>query len=291
MTRIVIDSTTDIPADFVRKHHMAVLPLHIMIDDVEYIDGVTITTEEVYEKMMSGAMPKTSQVSIPDTKATLLEIARQGEDIVYLAFSSKMSGTYEVVSALMDSMAADFPNQKFASLDSRGGSLATGLVAMEAVRMAESETPFDDLVKQCQFLIEHVEHIFVITDLTWLIRGGRISKTLGYTASLLNIKPVLEVNDGEIEVIHKVRGRAKSMRKVADIAAERARNCMRQTIGIAHADDIQAALDMKELLQQRLPDCKYVIEEIGAVLGVHIGIGGVGVLFFNQMDSSAANSN
>ena len=127
----------------------------------------------------------------------------------------------------------------------------------------------------------------MITDLTWMIRGGRISKTMGYTASLLNIKPVLDVDDGEIEVIHKVRGRAKSMRKVADIVVDRARDCARQIIGIAHADDIQAALDMRELLQQRLPDCSYIIEEIGAVLGVHIGIGGVGVFFFTQMEQSA----
>ncbi|MBO4365742.1 MAG: DegV family protein [Eggerthellaceae bacterium] len=289
MTRIVIDSTTDIPADFVDDHRITVLPLHILIDDAEYIDGVTITTHQVYEAMLAGALPKTSQVSIPDSQATLRELAQQGEDVLYLAFSSKMSGTYDVVSDLMEEMAADFPNQKFASLDSRGGSLATGLVTMEAVRMAESGVPFDDLVERCRFLIAHVEHVFVITDLTWLIRGGRISRTLGYTASLLNIKPVLDVDDGEIEVIHKVRGRAKSMRKVADIVAERACNCMRQTVAIAHADDMQAALDMRELLQQRLPDCTYIIEEIGAVLGVHIGIGGVGVFFFTQMDPSAAN--
>ncbi len=289
MTRIVIDSTTDIQADFVRDHGITVLPLHILIDDVEYIDGVTITTDEVYEAMLAGALPKTSQVSIPDSEAALCELAGQGEDLVYLAFSSKMSGTYEVVSAIMDRIAVDFPNQRFASLDSRGGSFATGLITMEAVYAAESGMPFDQLVERCRFLISHVEHVFVITDLTWMIRGGRISKTLGYTASLLNIKPVLDVDDGEMEVIHKVRGRAKSMRKVADIVADRARNCRRQTIGITHANDIQAALDMRDLLQQRLPECNYIIEEIGAVLGVHIGIGGVGVFFFSQMDPQTSS--
>lgn len=283
MTRIIVDSTCDIPKSVVQQYGIEVLPLHVLVNDKEYIDGVTITTHEVYDLMRNGVMPKTSQVSIVDTYDRLAELAAQGEDLLYLAFSSKMSGTCGLVWKIMDELKERFPDRSLCTLDSKGGSFATGLIAIEAAKEAARGTPFDALVNRCRFLIDHVEHVFVISDLTWMIRGGRISKTLGYTANLLNIKPVLDVDDGEMEVIQKVRGRRKSLERVADITVQRAKNCPEQTIGITHADDIQAAEEMRALLLQRLPKCRYLIEEIGAVLGVHLGIGGVGVFFFNQM--------
>ena len=115
-----------------------------------------------------------------------------------------------------------------------------------------------------------------------MIRGGRISKTPGYTANLLNIKPILDVDDGEMEVIAKVRGRKKSLERVADIVAERAKECHDQIIGITHADDPETADYMQTLLAERIPEAEFLTMQIGAVLGVHIGIGGVGVFFFRH---------
>lgn len=283
MTRIIVDSTCDMPETVIEQYGIEVLPLRVLVDDREYLDGVTITTNEVYDLMRRGVMPKTSQVNIADTYARLGELAARGEDLLYLAFSSKMSGTCGMVWKVMEDLKEKYPERSMCTLDSKGGSFATGLIAIEAAKEAARGTPFDALMERCRFLTDHVEHVFVISDLTWMIRGGRISKTLGYTANLLNIKPVLDVDDGEMEVIQKVRGRRKSMERVAEIVAQRAQNCPRQTIGITHADDIRAAEEMRGMLQQRLPDCRYLIEEIGAVLGVHLGIGGVGVFFFNRM--------
>ena len=287
-TRIIIDSTTDIPKAFIQEYDILTLPLHIHVDGVEHIDGVTIHTNELYEKMKAGSIPKTSQVSIVDTRDTIEECLSQGEDVLYLAFSSHMSGTCSLVHSIMEALGEKYPGRKLCTLDSMGGSFATGLIAMRTAQKADA-LPFDELVTYSQFLIDHVEHLFTIDDLSWMIRGGRVSKTLGYTANLLNIKPVLDVQDGEMEVIHKIRGRKNAMKKVADLVAERASGCRRQTIGITHADDIDAANEMKELLKQRLPECDFLIEEIGAVLGVYMGIGGVGVFFFNALPPSETN--
>lgn len=284
MTRIIVDSTCDLPDAFVREYGIVKLPLHVMVGKEEYLDGVDITTEQVYALMRQGIMPTTSQVSMTDTFDTLAAMAEEGADLLYLAFSAKMSGNCSLVEHVMQELSELYPGQNFQTLDSRGGSFATGLIAMEAAKAVRGGMPFEPLVERCRFLIAHVEHVFVIKDLNWMIRGGRISKTMGYTANLLDIKPVLDVKDGEMEVIRKVRGRLSSMKKVADITAERAAQCPAQTIGITHADDLEAAEKMRELLHQRLPECHYLIEEIGAVLGVHLGIGGVGVFFFNQME-------
>ena len=282
MTRIVIDSTTDIPKSVVERYGIVVLPLYVLIEGKEYIDGVTIRTDEVYAYMRRGVIPKTSQVSYPDTEAALRRHLEAGEDLLYIGFSARMSGTFDLVAGIMRELQEEHPARRITAIDSRGGSLATGLIAMRAAEAAAQDLPHDRLTERVQEMIRNIEHVFVITDLTWMIRGGRISKTMGYTASLLGIKPVLDVDDGEMEVIHKVRGTKHAMEKVADIVAERARAYPDQTIGVTHADDIQAAETMKALIKARLPACSFVTEEIGAVLGVHIGIGGVGVFFLRK---------
>ena len=282
MIRILTDSTTDMPQDLADRYGIVVLPLYVIIEGKEYLDRVDITTDQVYAYMRRDVVPRTAQVSYSDTEAALRAHLEAGEDLIYIGFSSKMSGTYQLVAGIMDELRAEFPSRRVTAVDSRGGSLATGIITLRAAGDAREHGDFDRTVRRIGAMIENIEHVFVITDLTWMIRGGRISKTLGYTANLLHIRPVLDVDDGEMEVIHKIRGTRRAMEKVADIVAERAREYPDQTIGITHADDVAAAEQMKALIRERLPDCSFMTEEIGAVLGVHIGIGGVGVFFLRK---------
>lgn len=283
MIRIVVDSTCDLPRAFAEEYDITTLPLYVLIGEAEYLDRVTITTDEVYEHMRQGVFPKTSQVGYTDTYETLEALARQGDDVLCLAFSSKLSGTYALISGVMEELKALYPQRKLQVLDSKGGSFATGLTAMEAAKAVRAGMPFDTLVQRCLFLIEHVEHVFVINNLDSLVRGGRISKATGFVANILDIKPILDVKNGEMEVIAKVRGRIQSMKRVADILAQRVSKCVRQTIGITHANNFEAAEKMRELLHERLPECEFFIEKIGAVLGSHLGIGGIGVFAFTKM--------
>lgn len=283
MIKVVVDSTCDLPAGYAAAHGITVLPLHVTAEGKEYRDKVDITTREVYDMMHRGVMPGTSQVSLAETCSALEPLVREGDDLLCLMFSARMSGTCNAVWQVGQALEERYPGRRVRVLDSRGGSFATGLIAMEAVRGAEGGMELEALVKRCEFLISQVEHVFVITDLNWMIRGGRISRTMGFTANLLNIKPVLDVQDGEMEVIRKVRGTRQSMEAVADLVAKRAERCPRQTIGLTHADDPEAAEAMRRLLHARLPECDFLVEEIGAVLGVHLGIGGVGAFFFRQM--------
>ena len=281
--RIIVDSTTDIIEEYVEKYNIEILPLYVVIDDKEYKDKISITTEEVYQQMRQDKLPKTSQVNIGDSYETIERICKDGDDAIYIGFSGRMSGTYQLINNIMEEMSEKYPERKLEAIDSRGGSYATGLITIQAVKMAAEGMDFDAICHRCQFLIKHVEHVFMIDDLTWMVKGGRISKTLGFISNTLNIKPILDVDDGEMEVIQKMKGKRNAMKRVADIVKERAINCQKQIIGITHADDIESAKEMVELLKERLPDCVYEITQIGAVLGVHIGIGGVGVFFFNQM--------
>ena len=282
MIRIVTDSTTDIPQSIVEQYGIVVLPLHVVIEGREYLDRVEISTDEVYGYMRRDIVPKTSQVSYTDTEASLRSCLEAGEDLIYVGFSARMSGTYALVAGIMAGLQEEYPQRLLCAIDSRGGSMATGLIVKRAAEAAAAGAEFSALTDRIRAMVAHIEHVFVITDLTWMIRGGRISKTLGYTASVLGIRPVLDVDDGEMEVIHKVRGVRRAMEKAADIVAERAREYPDQLIGVTHADDIEAADKMKALIKARLPRCSFLTEEIGAVLGVHIGIGGVGVFFLRE---------
>ena len=282
MIRIVTDSTTDIPQNIADEYGVDILPLHVIIEGKEYLDRIEISTDEVYAYMRRNIVPKTAQVSYHDTEAALRKRLGAGEDLIYIGFSAKMSGTFHLVHTVLNELREEFPDRRIAAIDSRGGSLATGIITMRAAEEAMNRMEFDPLTAVIQDMIANIEHVFVITDLNWMIRGGRISKTLGYTANLLGIKPVLDVDDGEMEVIHKIRGTKHAMEKVADIVAERAREYPNQRIGITHADDIDAAEKMKALIKTRLPECSFLTMEIGPVLGVHIGIGGVGVFFLRK---------
>lgn len=283
MIRIIVDSTCDMLQKYAETHHIIVLPLHVLVEGKEYLDGVEISVDEIYAFMRQGVMPRTSQIGIEETYQVLDQQLAEGNDLFYLAFSSKMSGTYALVNQIMTELKSKYPENKMIALDGKGGSFATGLIAMHATEMAENGASIEQITKECRFLIQHVEHVFVISDLKWMVRGGRISRTMGYTADFLDIKPVLDVKDGEMEVIRKVHGTKSSLRCVADLVVQRPGENKKQLIGITHADDFQKAEQMRALLQERLPECSFVITEIGAVLSVHIGIGGVGVFFFNPL--------
>ena len=169
------------------------------------------------------------------------------------------------------------------AVDTLAGSIGAGLIALQGAKLAERGISFENILKISKDCIKHIEHIFTIDDLNWLLKGGRIKKTSAIIGSALNIKPILDVKNGEMRVIKKIRGRKKAIQAIVDILEERIKNFPNQIIGIAHADDFQSALEVKDMIIEKLgKNTNIIIEKIGSVLGSHLGIGGVGIFFFNQ---------
>ncbi|MFL0247479.1 DegV family protein [Candidatus Clostridium stratigraminis] len=282
MIKIIVDSTCDLPEEILEKYSIRTLPLRILIKDKEYLDKRTIKIEEVYSAMREGILPRTSQPRPKDIYNLFLEYCNKGIDFIYLAFSSALSGTFQVAESISDEFKSKFPKVKIAVIDSKGGSTATGLIALQAAKLAKAYNDFDIVVKEVSELVMHVEHIFTISDLNWLIKGGRISKTKGLLGSMLDIKPILDVKDGEMEVIQKVRGRKRALNAVVDVLEKRIQKFPDQMIGISHADDIDTANVLMEIIKKRIGNNNFMVNKIGSVLGSHLGIGGVGVFFFNN---------
>jgi DegV family protein with EDD domain len=283
MIKIMVDSTCDLSYEFIEKYDIKVLPLRVSIEDRDYLDKKTIQVEDVYSAMRKGIVPKTSQPNPKDIYDFFSEYCTSNKDFIYLSFSSLLSGTYQLSQSILQEFKNKYPRINMKVIDSKGGSAATGLIALQAAKLCEEkEQTFDTIVKKVQELVTHVEHVFTIADLNWLIKGGRIGKAQGVIGNMLDIKPILQVNNGAMEVIKKVRGKKKALNTVVDILEERAKNFMDQVIGVSHADDLETAEELIEIIKRRLGYKDFMVSKIGSVLGSHLGIGGVGIFFFNK---------
>lgn len=282
MTRIIVDSICDLPQKYLQQYQIEILPLRVNLNGRDYRDRVDITTDEVYEQMRAGVVPKTSQASPEDILTCFTQYAQNGEDFIYLAFSAVLSGTCQTAQMLIKGLEIHYPQVRMTAVDTKAAALTQGMMALQLCRMIEKGANYNELLQQLDFMIAHAEHILSIADMDWLVKGGRINKLAGKTGSVLNIHPVIEVNDGYLKVIGAVRGNKKMLTTLVDMTMTRIQNFPEQTIGICHAGDYERALETAELLKARLGHDRILIEQIGCVLGVHLGIGGIGILFFNE---------
>ncbi|HHZ02115.1 MAG TPA: DegV family protein [Tissierellia bacterium] len=282
MIKLIVDSTCDLNNEITDNYDIEIIPLSITVDGKSYLDGVDIDTDEVYKYMKEGKIPKTSQVSFESVSKVIEKCISNNWDFIYLAFSSKLSGTYNFAKKIIEKYKEKYPERKMAIIDSKGGAGGNGLIVMQAIKMIERNLPFEYIIKQIQFMVQHIVYRFTITDLEWLSKGGRISKTAGYVGNVLNIKPYLIVEDGLIKVLKMIRGSKKTIQKLLMDTEEGTAKFNNQIIGISHADDLETALLLEKKIRDRVKGCKTTIFKIGAVLGTHLGIGGVGVFFFDE---------
>lgn len=282
MTKLIIDSTCDINELMTDNYDFEVIPLNIIIDGVSYLDAVEIDINTVTEYMKAGKVPTTSQVSYDSVTKAFDKCISNNNDFIYLSFSSKMSGTYSFAKTILDDYKEKYPERKMAIIDSKGGCGGGSIIAIQALRMIEKGLPFETIVEQINFMIEHTVYYFTLDDLNWLAKGGRVSRPLGYVGNILSLKPYLTVDNGKIIFSKMVRGSKKLLKTLIHDVQEGTADFKEQLIGISHCNDLNAALKVDELVKDTIDGCKTTIFQIGAVLGSHLGIGGVGVFFFSK---------
>ena len=282
MIKLIVDSTCDINNLITDNYEVEIIPLNIVLDDESYLDGVDIDINTVYKNMRAGKIPKTSQVSFEAVTKAFDKCILNSDDFIYLALSSKLSGTYNFVKMILDGYKKKYPKRRMEIIDTKGGAGGTGLIAIQALKMIEKKLPFEMIIKQIQFMVEHIVYCFTISDLGWLVKGGRITKPLGYVGNILHIKPYLTVVDGKIIVSKMVRGSKKLYNTLINAVQSGTTKFKKQIIAISHADDLDTALKIEERIKDTIEGCKTTIFQIGAVLGSHLGIGGVGVFFFDE---------
>lgn len=280
--RIYADSATDLPLSYYEKTNVDLFPLRVHIDGQDYQDVVGIHAKEVYDKIRQGAQPKTSQVS-PETFLNEFEtLAKNGEQGIYISFSSALSGTHDTAVMMRDQILETYPDFQLVIIDSQAASMGYGLLVKRAVELRAQGLPLKEIEEKIRAMVSTVEHLFTVEDLDYMARGGRVSKASAFVGGLLNIKPLLHVEEGKLIPIEKVRSRKKVLRRIVELVGERGVNLSKQTVAITHADDLETAEEMKHLLTEAYGIQNFDIQMIGSAIGAHVGPGAISVFFLNQ---------
>lgn len=280
--RIFADSGSDLPKSFFEENNVTLIPLKVLVDDKEFDDITEIDAQEIYSAIRSGKHPKTSQASPELLFNTWKELAKSGEDGLYIAFSSELSGTYNTAVMMRDQVKEVNPSMNMIIIDSRCASLGHGLLVKEAVRLRDAGDDIRTIERKIRHMAAHMEHLFTVEDLDYLAKGGRVSKASAFIGGLLNIKPLLHVESGKLVPIEKHRGRKKVLKRMIDLMDERGVNLTNQTIAISHGDDLQTAKEVQALIEERFKPKATEIHMIGSVIGSHAGPGTIAIFFLNK---------
>jgi DegV family protein with EDD domain len=281
--KILADSACDLPLSFYEKNGVTLFPLKVQLNDTEYEDLVTIEPKDVYDAIREGQVPKTSQVSPLHFEETFMKMAEQNEDGIYVSFSSGLSGTYQTAVMILEQVKEKYPDFKLSIIDSKAASLGYGLIVKAAAAKAQSGVSKEDIQQDIEFRCRHLESLFTVNDLEYLAKGGRVSKASAFLGGLLNIKPLLTVEDGKLVPIEKLRGKKKLLRRIIELMKENGTSFEMQTVGISHADDEDTALEMKKLILDELNAKEVYITSIGSAIGAHTGPGTIAIFYFKQI--------
>lgn len=275
---LTCSSVADLPRDLTDAEGIGVLRWRFFLDGEEIMDG-DMPASEFYGKMRDGAMPTTTMINSQLYKEFFEPYLKEGKDILHIEFSSAMSGTFQAARMAAAQLLEEYPERKINIVDSRGASSGYGLVVLLTKKKMDEGATLEEATKYAEEICLKCMHWFVVEQLETLRRGGRLSRTSALLGSVLNIKPLLSINDeGEIVPVEKIRGRKKSLNVLVDKFTEGIENPDGQTAIVVHADSPDDAAWVAEEVKRRVPELgEVLIHTMGPVLGAHTGPGTIGV--------------
>lgn len=283
--KITTDNTADLPYSYYQEHDIEYMYLTYQLEGKNYGKNNELNCKEFYDKMRNGSMPTTSQVNSEEAKEVLRPILEEGFDILHLAFSSGLSGSYNSVRLAAEELAEEFPERKIIVVDSLCASLGEGLFVDKAVELKEEGKTLEE---NAAWLEEHKVnfcHVFTVDDLFHLHRGGRVSKVTAVVGTMINLKPLLHVdNEGHLIPVGKVRGRKKSLAGLVAMMEERMGSWKdkNEKIFISHGDCQEDAEYVAKLVKEKFGYETFLINTIGATIGTHSGPGTVALFFMGD---------
>lgn len=267
---LVTDSTCDLDKETIIKYNIKVLPLRVIYKNEEFLDGINITTKQLYERFEE-EIPTTSLPSVQDIEDLFTSLENEGyTHIIAIPISSGLSGTLNGIKLV----ANNHPNLTTCVFDSKALSLACGVLLEECGKLMQAGKSFEEIVDLLPSIKDRVSVYFVVETLDYLKRGGRIGKISGTIGELLNIKPIISIDqeDGKYYTYAKVRGRKQSINKLVDVAREAVANT-KAKIFIMHANVLEEAQKLYDTLVQIPNVISVSLAELGPVMVVHAGPG------------------
>ena len=277
MVRIVTDSTSDLPSELAKQLGIRIVPLRVIFGTESLRDGVDITPDVFFTRLKTGPiLPTTSQPSPADFQAVFKEAIQAGEEIVCLTISAALSGTYLSATMAKES----FLNSPISVIDTRTTSMALGMLAEEAARMAMAGATRQQIVAHVEKLIPLTHVLFTVDTLEYLQRGGRIGGAQALLGTLLNIKPLLTLRDGRVEPVERIRTKRKALDRMIEIAVQRTRETgYTYRVAVVHGQAPDEAVYVANRAREQIRCASLHQSEVGPVIGTHVGPGVVGLAF------------
>ena len=283
--KIITDSSWDLGINFIEENNIELIPLLLNLDGETLKDdlGKSLGYREFYEKLRAGSMPSTSQINIYTFEEKFKELLDKGYEILYIGLSSALSGTFNSANMARNNILEENPNAKIAVVDSISVSMGLGMLIKKACKMIEEGKMLEDIVQWIEENKNKVIHAILVDDLKHLKRGGRVSASTAAVGSILNIKPLLKLNNsGAVEVSEKIKVKKKGLKRLASIVKENAINIENEILYIMHGDVLEEAQYLKGIILQELNFKDVKVEYIGTVIGTHGGPGTIATVFWGN---------
>ncbi|HIR50349.1 MAG TPA: DegV family protein [Candidatus Avoscillospira avicola] len=284
--RIITDSSCDMTQEMADALELEIVPLYVHYRGKEYpnyLDGRALDTAEFYQGLRSGEMTSTAAVNPAQWKEVARPVLDAGQDVLILAFSSGLSTTFNAAFMAAQELLEEYPQRKIYVVDTLCASLGQGLLCYHVAKRRQEGATIEEARDYAEANKLHLCHWFTVDDLMFLKRGGRISGATAVMGSLLQIKPVMHVdNDGHLVPVSKARGRKASIQAMAAKVGETAFDPAKQTMFISHGDCLQDAEYLAELLKQQYHVPEVAINYVGPVIGSHSGPGTLALFFLGD---------
>lgn len=277
---IVTDSTANLPVEYLKQYPITVLPQTLILDNKTYADGIDIQPAEFYQLLeTSKGNPSTSQISVESFKNVFSELLREYDGVLAVLVSSKLSGTIQSASAAQN----ELESNRIAIVDSYSASLSLGFQVLTAARAVTNGSTLEEAQKIAEKSKAYCGALFLVSTLEYLHRGGRIGGATRFIGTALNLKPILELTNGRVEGIDRVRTEKKAIDRILLYLDERVRGKEPLRIGVVHAKAYDQAASLADYIQSAYHPAELVFSEVTPVIGCHTGPGTIGITYMAGM--------
>lgn len=280
---ITSDTTCDLPLEYTKQYGIDIVPLYYMLDDIVYGEEINLPLKDFYARMREGKLPTTMAVNPDSTRRHFKEHLSNGKDILHIAFSSGLSSSYNTAYVAGKELAEEFPDRKIIVIDSLCASMGQGLFVHKAVKNRENGMSIEDNADWLEKNKLHVCHQFTVDDLFHLHRGGRVSKATALIGTMINVKPVLHVdNEGKLVSLKNVRGRKKALHSLVENMAQNITGYENDIVFISHGDCREDADYVADLVHERFGIQEFMINYVCPTVGAHSGPGTLALFFMGE---------
>ena len=277
--RIVIDSTSDVTDEIIKKYNLKMVPLTVNFEKESYLDKIELSSKEFFEKLAAAEkLPTTTLVSPGAFVEAFSEILLEGDQVLGLFLASEFSGTYDSARMAKNMIGSD----DIYIIDTRSVCLGAFSLILEAIELVEENKTIEEIVEVLEKLKEKIVAVAALDTLKYLEKGGRLTKGQAVVGSLLNVKPIIAIVDGKIQVIEKIRGKNKAVKWFDEWIEKNNYDLSDKTVLLFHGRAYEQLKLLRETIEEKYKIKNIIEQEIGAVIGTHAGPGVLGIGFLNK---------